>query len=178
MSRIGKKPVTIPDGVTVDVNGNTVKVKGKLGELKVSFDDRLEITLNDDKLVVKRFSEDKDVKSIHGLTTSIISNMIEGVAKGYQKKLEINGVGYRAKKKGSKLDLSLGFSHPVVLDDPEGIETECPDDTTIIIKGTDKQLVGNYAAKIRELRKPEPYNGKGIKYAGEHIRRKEGKLAN
>ncbi len=179
MSRIGNMPVKILDGVTITIEeNNTLIVKGKLGELTDSFDNTLTINEVDGEIVVGRPDDSKTSKSLHGLTRSLIYNMIEGVAKGYEKKLLIQGVGYRANKKGKKLDISLGFSHPVIMEDPEGLTTECPDDTTIIVKGIDKQAVGNYAAKIRELRKPEPYKGKGIRYADEHVRRKEGKLAN
>lgn|SRR6056297_568571 len=179
MSRIGNMPVKILDGVTITIEeNNTLIVKGKLGELTDSFDNTLTINEVDGEIVVGRPDDTKTSKSLHGLTRSLIYNMIEGVAKGYEKKLLIQGVGYRANKKGKKLDISLGFSHPVIMEDPEGLTTECPDDTTIIVKGIDKQAVGNYAAKIRELRKPEPYKGKGIRYADEHVRRKEGKLAN
>ncbi len=179
MSRIGNMPVKILDGVTITIEeNNTLIVKGKLGELKDSFDNTLTINEVDGEIVVERPDDSKTSKSLHGLTRSLIYNMIEGVAKGFEKKLLIQGVGYRANKKGKKLDISLGFSHPVIMEDPEGITTECPEDTTIIVKGIDKQAVGNYAAKIRELRKPEPYKGKGIRYADEHVRRKEGKLAN
>lgn len=179
MSRIGNMPVKILDGVTITIEeNNTLIVKGKLGELTNSFDNTLTINEVDGEIVVERPDDSKTSKSLHGLTRSLIYNMIEGVAKGYEKKLLIQGVGYRANKKGKKLDISLGFSHPVIMEDPEGLTTECPDDTTIIVKGIDKQAVGNYAAKIRELRKPEPYKGKGIRYADEHVRRKEGKLAN
>ena len=179
MSRIGNMPVKILDGVTITIEeNNTLIVKGKLGELTDSFDNTLTINEVDGEIVVERPDDSKTSKSLHGLTRSLIYNMIEGVAKGYEKKLLIQGVGYRANKKGKKLDISLGFSHPVIMEDPEGITTECPEDTTIIVKGIDKQAVGNYAAKIRELRKPEPYKGKGIRYADEHVRRKEGKLAN
>jgi large subunit ribosomal protein L6 len=179
MSRIGNMPVKILDGVTITIEeNNTLIVKGKLGELTNSFDNTLTINEVDGEIVVGRPDDTKTSKSLHGLTRSLIYNMIEGVAKGYEKKLLIQGVGYRANKKGKKLDISLGFSHPVIMEDPEGLTTECPDDTTIIVKGIDKQAVGNYAAKIRELRKPEPYKGKGIRYADEHVRRKEGKLAN
>jgi large subunit ribosomal protein L6 len=179
MSRIGNMPVKILDGVTITIEeNNTLIVKGKLGELTNSFDNTLTINEVDGEIVVERPDDSKTSKSLHGLTRSLIYNMIEGVAKGFEKKLLIQGVGYRANKKGKKLDISLGFSHPVIMEDPEGITTECPEDTTIIVKGIDKQAVGNYAAKIRELRKPEPYKGKGIRYADEHVRRKEGKLAN
>jgi large subunit ribosomal protein L6 len=179
MSRIGNMPIEILDGVTVTIKEkNTLVVKGKLGELSDSFDNTLTIKEENGQIIVGRPDDTKRSKSLHGLTRSLIANMIEGVTNGYQKKLLINGVGYRAKKQGSKLDLSLGFSHPVIMEDPEGITTECPENTIIIIKGINKQLVGNYAAKIRAWKKPEPYKGKGIKYENEHIRRKEGKLAN
>ncbi len=179
MSRIGNMPIEILDGVTVTIKEkNTLVVKGKLGELSDSFDNTLTIKEENGQIIVGRPDDTKRSKSLHGLTRSLIANMIEGVTNGYQKKLLINGVGYRAKKQGSKLDLSLGYSHPVIMEDPEGITTECPENTIIIIKGINKQLVGNYAAKIRAWKKPEPYKGKGIKYENEHIRRKEGKLAN
>ncbi|MDM8533330.1 50S ribosomal protein L6 [Clostridiaceae bacterium HSG29] len=179
MSRIGKMPVKILDGVTVTIKeGNTLVVKGKMGELTDTFNNTLTIKEEDGNIIVGRPDDTKTSRSLHGLTRSLIANMVEGVTNGYEKKLLINGVGYRAKKQGSKLELSLGFSHPVIMIDPDGITTECPENTTIIVKGINKQLVGNYAAKIRAWRKPEPYKGKGIKYENEHIRRKEGKLAN
>jgi len=179
MSRIGKMPVKILDGVTVTIKeGNTLVVKGKMGELTDTFNNTLTIKEEDGNIIVERPDDTKTSRSLHGLTRSLIANMVEGVANGYEKKLLINGVGYRAKKQGSKLELSLGFSHQVIMIDPDGITTECPENTTIIVKGINKQLVGNYAAKIRAWRKPEPYKGKGIKYENEHIRRKEGKLAN
>ena len=179
MSRIGKMPVKILDGVTVTIKeGNTLVVKGKMGELTDTFNNTLTIKEEDGHIIVERPDDTKPSRSLHGLTRSLIANMVEGVTNGYEKKLLINGVGYRAKKQGSKLELSLGFSHPVIMIDPDGITTECPENTTIIVKGINKQLVGNYAAKIRAWRKPEPYKGKGIKYENEHIRRKEGKLAN
>jgi len=179
MSRIGKMPVKILDGVTVTIKeGNTLVVKGKMGELSDTFNSTLTIKEEDGNIIVGRPDDTKTSRSLHGLTRSLIANMVEGVTNGYEKKLLINGVGYRAKKQGSKLELSLGFSHPVIMVDPDGITTECPENTTIIVKGINKQLVGNYAAKIRAWRKPEPYKGKGIKYENEHIRRKEGKLAN
>ncbi len=179
MSRIGKMPVKILDGVTVTIKeGNTLVVKGKMGELTDTFNNTLTIKEEDGNIIVERPDDTKTSRSLHGLTRSLIANMVEGVTNGYEKKLLINGVGYRAKKQGSKLELSLGFSHQVIMIDPDGITTECPENTTIIVKGINKQLVGNYAAKIRAWRKPEPYKGKGIKYENEHIRRKEGKLAN
>lgn len=179
MSRVGNVPIEVPENVTVEINdGNTVTVKGKKGELTKKFNETLDIVFENDEIVVTRPDDSREAKTFHGLTRSLIQNMVTGVNEGYEKKLLIKGVGYKANKKGNKLDLSLGFSHPVILEDPEGITTECPEDTEIIIKGCDKQKVGNYAAKIRELKKPEPYKGKGIRYADEHVRRKEGKLAN
>ncbi len=176
MSRIGKKPIEIPSGVTVTVNDdNVVTVKGPKGELNQQLSKDMEIKIEDNTITVERPTENKKHKSLHGLTRTLISNMVEGVTKGFEKKLELVGVGYRANKQGNKLVLSLGFSHPVEMVDPEGITVEVPSQTEILIKGINKQLVGNYAAKIRELRKPEPYKGKGVRYAGEVVRRKEGK---
>lgn len=175
MSRIGKKPITIPQGVTVDVNGNTVTVKGSKGSLTRSFEPVMKITVDGSEIKVERPNDEKRNKSLHGLTRTLINNMVIGVTNGYEKTLEINGVGYKAAKQGKKLNLSLGYSHPVVFDDPEGIETLTPDERTIIIKGIDKEKVGQYAAEIRGMRGPEPYKGKGIKYKDEHIIRKVGK---
>ena len=175
MSRIGKKPIEIPKGVEVKVDGQTVTVKGPKGELTQSFDKDLRIELNDGVLTVERPNDIKRIKALHGLTRTLIYNMIIGVTEGYTKSLEIIGTGYRAAKKGKVLSLNLGFSHPLDIEDPEGIEVEVPNDRTIVVKGTNKQLVGQYAANIRNWRKPEPYKGKGIRYEGEHIRRKVGK---
>ena len=175
MSRIGKKPVTIPSGVTVDVNGNKVTVKGTKGMLTRTFEPSMKITVEGSEVKVERPNDEKRNKSLHGLTRTLINNMVIGVTTGYEKTLEINGVGYKAAKQGKKLNLSLGYSHPVIFDDPEGIETSTPDERTIIIKGIDKEKVGQYAAEIREMRGPEPYKGKGIKYKDEHIIRKVGK---
>jgi len=176
MSRIGLKPIEIPNGVEVKVNDdNLVEVKGPKGSLKEQFDPNMDIKIEGNVLVVSRPNELKKNKSLHGLTRTLIANMIEGVTNGYSKKLEIVGTGYRAQKQGKKLVLNLGYSHPIEMEDPEGIEVEVPAQTQIIVKGINKQLVGNYAAKIRDLRKPEPYKGKGIKYADEVIRRKVGK---
>ncbi len=176
MSRIGKLPIDVPQGVEITIDkDNLVSVKGPLGTLSEKIDKNIKVALEDNQIVVTRPNDLKVNRSMHGLYRSLIANMVEGVTKGYAKKLEIVGVGYRATKKGSDLDLQLGFSHPVVMTDPEGITTEVPVQTEIIIKGIDKQMVGNYAAKIRDLRKPEPYKGKGVRYAGEHVRRKEGK---
>ena len=175
MSRIGKKPVTIPSGVTVDVNGNKVTVKGTKGMLTRTFEPSMKITVEGSEVKVERPNDEKRNKSLHGLTRTLINNMVIGVTTGYEKTLEINGVGYKAAKQGKKLNLSLGYSHPVIFDDPEGIETLTPDERTIVVKGIDKEKVGQYAAEIREMRGPEPYKGKGIKYKDEHIIRKVGK---
>jgi len=176
MSRIGKLPIDIPQGVEISVDDkNIVTVKGLLGELSEKVDPRITVEINENVVTVTRPNDNKINRSLHGLYRSLINNMIIGVSKGYEKKLQIVGVGYRATKNGKNLDLQLGFSHPVVMEDPAGITTEVPQQTEIVVKGIDKQLVGNYAAKIRDWRKPEPYKGKGIRYVGEHVRRKEGK---
>ena len=176
MSRIGNKEIIVPSGVTIEIDeNNLVSVKGPKGTLSEQISKDMKIEQEDGKLTVKRPSEHKTHRSLHGLSRTLINNMIVGVTEGYSKKLEIVGVGYRAAKQGKKLVLSLGFSHPVEMEDPEGIEVEVPTQTEIIVKGVNKQQVGNYASKIRDWRKPEPYKGKGIKYSGEHIRRKEGK---
>ncbi|SHF02381.1 large subunit ribosomal protein L6 [Tissierella praeacuta DSM 18095] len=176
MSRIGLKPITIPSGVEIKINDNNlVEVKGPKGQLSENINPDMEIKIEDGVLTVGRPTENKKHKSLHGLSRTLISNMIIGVTEGYSKTLEIEGTGYRAAKQGKKLVLTLGYSHPVELEDPAGIEIEVPAANKIIVKGIDKQLVGNYAANIRAFRKPEPYKGKGIKYAGEIIRRKVGK---
>ena len=176
MSRIGRHPIAIPAGVTVEIAGNNVvTVKGPKGTLEKALPTEMEIKQEGEEIVVTRPNDLKKMKSLHGLTRSLIANMITGVSEGYEKKLEINGVGYRAQKKGKEITFNLGFSHPVVMTDPEGIETEMDGQNIIIVKGIDKEKVGQYAAEIRELRKPEPYKGKGIKYADEVIRRKVGK---
>ncbi len=176
MSRIGRLPIDIPAGVEVKIEeGNKVTVKGPKGTLEKCLPVEMTIKQEDNQVVVTRPSDLKKMKSLHGLTRSLIANMITGVSEGYEKKLEINGVGYRAQKKGKEITFNLGFSHPVVMTDPEGIETEMDGQNIIIVKGIDKEKVGQYAAEIRELRKPEPYKGKGIKYADEVIRRKVGK---
>jgi len=175
MSRIGKLPIDIPSGVEVEIGeGNLVKVKGPLGKMERRMHKSIILEKEDNKIVVKRPSDNKYHKSLHGLTRSLIANMVEGVTKGYQKTLEINGVGYRAQKQGRKLVLNVGYSHPVEMTDPEGISVEV-DGNKVLVKGIDKQQVGNYAAKIRSVREPEPYKGKGIKYIDERIRRKVGK---
>lgn len=176
MSRIGLKPITIPAGVEIKLDEkNFITVKGPKGQLEQQLDKDMKINIEEKEITVERPTENKRHKSIHGLTRTLIANMLEGVTKGYAKNLKIVGVGYRAAKQGKKLTLNLGYSHPVEMEDPEGIETEVPNNTTIIVKGINKQQVGNYAAVIRDWRKPEPYKGKGIRYEGEVIRLKEGK---
>jgi large subunit ribosomal protein L6 len=175
MSRIGKAPITIVDGVEIKYKDNRVTVKGPKGTLERSLPDEMEINIEDGKLTVSRPSDSKRHKSLHGLTRTLVNNMVIGVTNGYEKKLEIVGVGYRASKDGKKLNLSLGYSHPVVMIDPEGITTSVESGAKITVAGIDKEKVGQYAAEIREKRKPEPYKGKGVKYADERIRRKAGK---
>ena len=176
MSRIGRMPIAIPAGVTVDVaENNKVTVKGPKGTLERVLPKEMEIKVEGAEVVVTRPNDLKRMKSLHGLTRTLINNMVIGVTEGYEKKLEVNGVGYRAAKAGKKLTLSLGYSHPVEMEDPEGIETVLDGQNIIIVKGIDKEKVGQYAAEIRSKREPEPYKGKGIKYDYEHIRRKAGK---
>ncbi len=175
MSRIGKMPVAIPAGVTVTIAGNVVTVKGPKGELKREFSPAMNIEQKDGSIVVSRPNDLKENKALHGLTRTLINNMVVGVSEGYQKVLEVNGVGYRAAKAGKVLTLNLGYSHPVEMTDPEGIETVCEGQNKIIVKGINKEQVGQYAAEIRTKRPPEPYKGKGIKYETETIIRKVGK---
>ena len=176
MSRIGRLPITIPGGVTVNVDEtNLVTVKGPLGELKEQISKDLKVTIENGVMTVERPSDNKIHRALHGLSRTLINNMVVGVSQGYTKKLKIVGVGYKANKNGKNLELSLGFSHPVSMEDPSGITTEVPVQTEIIVKGINKQQVGNYAAKIRDWRRPEPYKGKGIRYENENVRRKEGK---
>jgi len=176
MSRIGKMPVALSAGVEVKVDeNNMVTVKGPKGELKGQISNKIKVDMEDGTLTVARSAEDKESKSQHGLARTIINNMVVGVTEGYEKKLLIEGVGYKAEKRGKILVLNLGYSHPVELEDPEGITTEVPTPTEIIVKGIDKAIVGNYTANIRAWRKPEPYKGKGVRYSDEVIRRKEGK---
>ena len=178
MSRIGNKAITLPAGVTVDVQArNFVNVKGPKGELSFQFNSELEIATEGSECVVKRPNDTKTMKMMHGTTRALLHNMVVGVSDGFKKVLEINGVGYRAALQGNKVVVSAGYSHPVALEIPKGLKVELPKNTQIIISGIDKQLVGQFAAEIREVRKPEPYKGKGIKYSDEHIRRKEGKTA-
>lgn len=175
MSRIGKRPIQVPQGVEVKVDGSKVTVKGPKGELSKTFHSDMRIEVQDGVVQVTRPSDEKIHKSLHGLTRTLIANMIEGVTKGFQKGLEINGVGYRASLQGKKLVLAVGYSHPVEVEAPQGIEFEVPQPTKITVKGIDKELVGAVAANVRSVRGPEPYLGKGIKYEGERIRRKAGK---
>ena len=176
MSRIGRNPIAIPAGVTVTVGDeNLVTVKGPLGTLTEKLNKRMNIKEQDGKLIVTRPTDEDSDRAFHGLTRTLLNNMVEGATHGYSKKLEIVGVGYRAEKQGKKLVLNLGYSHQVFFTEENGITFEVPDNTTIIVKGIDKQVVGQIAAQIREKRPPEPYLGKGIKYSGEKIRRKAGK---
>ena len=177
MSRIGKKPITIPAGVDVKLNGSEVTVKGPKGALKNTFNSAMNIAVEGNEIVVTRPSDAKEHRSLHGLTRTLIANMVEGVTNGYTKELEVNGVGYRAQKQGKNLVMNLGFSHQVIVEEIPGITIEVPAPNKIVISGADKQMVGQFAAEVREKRPPEPYKGKGIKYADEHIRRKEGKAA-
>ena len=176
MSRIGKKPVIIPAGVTVDIAaGNVVTVKGPKGTLSFGFNPDMILKLEGNALIVDRPDEEHLHKSLHGLTRTLLSNMVEGVEKGYSKELEVNGVGYRAEKKGNQLVMRLGYSHEVIMDEIPGITIDVPSPNKIIIQGIDKQIVGQFAAEVRGKRPPEPYKGKGIKYSTEVIRRKVGK---
>lgn len=175
MSRIGRKPVTIPANVQVTINDeNYAVVKGPKGQLEQQLSNIIDIKISGSEILVTRSSDDKEYRALHGLTRTLLNNMVVGVTTGFEKSLEIVGVGYRAQKQGKKLVLSLGFSHPVEMEDPQGIETAV-DGSKIIVKGIDKQAVGNYAAIIRDWRRPEPYKGKGIKYTNEVVRRKAGK---
>jgi len=176
MSRIGRMPITVPAGVTVTVDaGNVVNVKGPKGELTKTMHPDMIINVEGNVVTVSRPSEEKLHKSLHGLTRTLINNMIVGVNEGYKKELEVQGVGYRAAKEGNKLNLTIGFSHPVLVEEIPGITIEVPAPNKIVISGIDKQVVGQFAAEVREKRPPEPYKGKGIRYAGEVVRRKEGK---
>jgi large subunit ribosomal protein L6 len=177
MSRIGRQPIAIPGGVEIAVEGSRVSVKGPKGALDRTFHRDMRILIEDGSLRVERPSDDRSHRSLHGLTRSLIANMVEGVTNGFEKRLEIVGVGYRAALKGSDLELAVGFSHPVVFRPPSGIEFEVPAQNRIVVRGIDKQQVGEVAAEIRKVRKPEPYKGKGIRYEGEHVRKKAGKAA-
>ncbi len=176
MSRIGKKPIVLPSGVQVEISSdNVVVVKGPLGQLEQKVPGEIKLEVSDNTIEVTRPSDQKTHRALHGLTRSLVANMVEGVSKGYTRSLELVGVGYRATKQGQAVNLTVGYSHPVVITPPEGIEIEVPAPNKITVKGIDKQAVGQLAAEIRAVRKPEPYLGKGIKYEGEQIRRKTGK---
>ena len=177
MSRIGKKPIAIPAGVEVKVNGSEVTVKGPKGTLTQIFNADMAIAVEGAEIVVTRPTDNKEHRALHGLTRTLIANMVEGVSNGYKKELEVNGVGFRAQKQGNNLVMNLGYSHQVIMPEVDGITIEVPNNNSIIISGADKQKVGQFAAEVREKRPPEPYKGKGIKYVGEYIRRKEGKAA-
>ncbi|KAB8127643.1 50S ribosomal protein L6 [Gracilibacillus oryzae] len=177
MSRIGLKHLEIPQGVEIKIDGGHVTVKGPKGELSRQFSEDMTIKIEDNILTVARPSESKKHKALHGTTRSLIGNMVEGVHKGYERALEIQGVGYRAQKQGQKLVVNAGYSHPVEIEQEDGIEIEVPANTKVIVKGIDKERVGAVAANIRAIRPPEPYKGKGIRYEGEYVRRKEGKTA-
>jgi large subunit ribosomal protein L6 len=175
MSRVGKQPIGIPSGVEVKVDGQTVTIKGSKGTLVRTISDRISMAVEGDQILVTRVDEDRESRAEHGLFRSLIANMVIGVSEGYGKELEIRGVGYRASMKGSNIELLVGFSHPVLMETPEGITVEVPEPTRINVSGIDKELVGQIAANIRSARPPEPYKGKGIRYVGEHVRRKAGK---
>src|SRR5690242_21356215 len=177
MSRIGRKPVAIPDGVTVDIKPELISVKGPKGELDQAVSADMKVAIDDGTLTVERPTDRGEHRALHGLTRSLIANMVEGVTDGFEKRLEIQGVGYRANLKGKSLEMALGYSHPVAIEAPEGIEFEVPQPTEVVVRGIDKQLVGETAARIRKSRPPEPYKGKGVRYAGEHVARKVGKRA-
>lgn len=177
MSRVGQSPVPIPDGVSISVTADKIHVNGPRGELHRDLPEEIAIEQVDSELVVTRSKETREAKALHGLFRTLVANMIQGVTQGYEKALEIHGVGYRAAKQGADLELAVGFSHPVKKAAPAGIEFDVPSPTRIVVKGVDKELVGQTAAEIRAIRKPEPYKAKGIRYEGEYIRRKAGKAA-
>ncbi len=175
MSRIGKLPIPLPAGVTVAIDGQNVSVKGPKGELSLTVSEPIKVTLEDNSVIVSRPDDEAKSKSLHGLSRTLIANNVHGVSTGFTKTLEIIGTGYRAAAKGSNIELALGFSHPVVIEPPQGITLTVEGNTKIVISGVDKQAVGEVAANIRKIRKPEPYKGKGIRYEGERVRRKAGK---
>ena len=175
MSRIGRMPIAIPAGVEVKLDGNTVTVKGPKGTLSRTVHQNMNVAVEGAEVIVTRPNDNKENRSLHGLTRTLIANMVEGVTNGFSKELEVNGVGYRAQKQGNDLVITIGYSHNVVMAAPEGISIDVPTPNKVVVSGADKQKVGQFAAEIREKRPPEPYKGKGIKYATEHIRRKEGK---
>lgn len=175
MSRIGRKPITIPAGVEVKINGSEVTVKGPKGTLTQTFNSRISVKVEGSEILVTRPTDDKEDRALHGLTRTLVHNMVVGVTEGFKKELEVNGVGYRVQKQGNNLVMNLGYSHQVIVPEVDGITIDVPGPNAIVISGADKQMVGQFAAEVREKRPPEPYKGKGVKYAGEHIRRKEGK---
>jgi large subunit ribosomal protein L6 len=177
MSRIGRRPIEIPDGVTVEIGNGVVSVKGPKGELSQSVNPSMRIEQSNGTLTVERPSDRGEHRALHGLTRTLVANMVEGVTNGFEKRLEIQGVGYRARLQGKALEMALGFSHPVSISPPEGIEFEVPQPTEVVVRGIDKQLVGETAAQVRKQRPPEPYKGKGVRYSGEYVRRKVGKRA-
>jgi large subunit ribosomal protein L6 len=177
MSRIGRQPIPVPTGVNIAIDPGRIMVNGPLGELTQAVPVRIKVERQEDELVVTRPTDRGEDRALHGLTRSLIANMVEGVTKGFEKRLEIQGVGYRASLRGTSLELNVGYSHPVVIDPPLGITFEVPVPTQVLVKGVDKQQVGEVAAKVRKVRKPEPYKGKGIRYEGEYVRRKVGKRA-
>ncbi len=177
MSRIGRLPIQVPSGVDVDIEPGLVRVKGPKGALSQTVSRDMSFEREDSQLVVKRPTDRKDHRALHGLTRTLVYNMVVGVTEGFEKRLEIQGVGYRAQLKGNTLELALGYSHPVRIDAPEGIEFEVPLPTQVVVRGIDKQAVGEVAARVRKMRPPEPYKGKGVRYAGEHVARKVGKRA-
>jgi large subunit ribosomal protein L6 len=177
MSRIGRAPIPIPDGVTVDITGQKVTVKGPKGELSHTVVEPIRIAEQDGQLVVTRPTDRGPHRALHGLSRSLVANLVTGVSAGFERRLEIQGVGYRAQMKGKALELAVGYSHPVTIDPPDGIQFEVPAPTQVVVRGIDKQLVGEIAAQVRGVRPPEPYKGKGVRYAGEAVRRKVGKRA-
>ncbi|MBR2836302.1 MAG: 50S ribosomal protein L6 [Coriobacteriales bacterium] len=177
MSRIGKKPIPVPAGVDVTINGGEVTVKGPKGELSRTFSDIITIKQEGSEIIVTRPDDSREARSLHGLTRTLIDNMVVGVSQGFVKKLELQGVGYRAALKGKNLEMALGYSHPVIIEPQDGIEFEVPDNTHILVKGINKEVVGQVAADIRKNRPPEPYKGKGVRYDGEYVRRKLGKAS-
>ena len=175
MSRIGKNPIAIPAGVDVKLDGNVITVKGAKGTLTQKIRQEITVKIEGNEIVVTRINDEKTARSLHGLTRTLIANMVEGVSNGFTKTLEVNGIGYRAQKQGSNLVMNLGFSHQVIIPEIEGISIDVPNPNLVVVSGPDKQVVGQFAAEIREKRPPEPYKGKGIRYQGEYVRRKEGK---
>ena len=175
MSRVGKNPIQVPSGVDINVNGSDVTVKGPKGELKRRFHERVSISVDDGVATVDRGDESRQSRALHGLSRALLANMVTGVSEGFRRELEIQGVGYRAQLKGRDLELQVGFSHPVTIPAPAGITFEVPEPTKVSVSGIDKEMVGQVAANVRKVRPPEPYKGKGIRYAGEYVRRKAGK---